>query len=85
MATIYHNPALHEEPRNQKAADVPPRTDQSMLRWLERQGRLIGPESPQHQYYGEVEAEEELEELTETSVTYGWQAAEEELDLGLEE
>lgn len=82
MATIYHNPALHEEPRSQKTADVPPRTDHSMLRWLEHQGRLIGPESPQHHYYGEVEAEE-LEELTEPSSTYSWQ--EEEEDFGLKE
>jgi Protein of unknown function (DUF3134) len=81
MATIYHNPALHEEPRSQKTSDVPPRAEQSMLRWLESQGRLIGPESPQHQYYGEVEPEEELEELSETSITYGWQEEEEELEL----
>jgi hypothetical protein len=80
MATI-HNPALQEEPRSQKTSIVPPRPEQSMLRWLESQGRLIGAESPEHRYYGEVEAEEDLEDLTESPLTSSWEEEEDRFDL----
>jgi hypothetical protein len=66
-----HNPALHTEPRNQEPAIIPPRKDSSLLDWLSETGRLVAREAGEH-HYEEIE-EEELEELMETTDTYGFE------------
>jgi hypothetical protein len=55
-----HNPALHEVPRNQPAAVIPPQRDASILDWLEGTGRLLARETGDFDYR---EDEEEINEL----------------------
>jgi hypothetical protein len=71
-----HNPALHAEPRNQEPAIIPPRKDSSLLDWLSETGRLVAREAGEH-HYEEIE-EEELEELMETTDTFGFEEEPEE-------
>jgi len=66
-----HNPALHTEPRNQEPAIIPPRKDSSLLDWLSETGRLVARKAGEHPHE-EIE-EEELEELMETTDTYGFE------------
>lgn len=40
MVKIYSNPALHEEPLNQKATAIPIRENESLLNWIEGTGRF---------------------------------------------
>ncbi|MEM6251846.1 MAG: DUF3134 domain-containing protein [Cyanobacteria bacterium P01_D01_bin.156] len=39
-----YNPSVRQIPRQQHAAIIPERGDSSILRWLERSGRLIARE-----------------------------------------
>jgi Protein of unknown function (DUF3134) len=39
-AKYYHNPALHEEPRNQPIKIPPLKSRESLLSWLESTGRF---------------------------------------------
>lgn len=55
-----NNPALREQPRNQPAAVIPPRSDSSILDWLESSGRLLARDSSEFDY---LEEEEEISEL----------------------
>lgn len=75
MVKLY-NSALHEEPRNQEPAIIPPRQDNSLLNWLSKTGRLVAREAGEHNYE-EIE-EEELEELMETTDTHGFEEEQEE-------
>jgi hypothetical protein len=69
MATLY-NPALQEEPRNQRARVIPLGQDDSFLTWLETKGRLISSGSDEYAY-PETEAEE-LAEIMEPAATYSF-------------
>jgi GTP-dependent phosphoenolpyruvate carboxykinase len=68
---MLHNPALSVQPRNQPAGVIPLRQEESLLNWLENTGRLVGPSSIEVPDYSEVEAEE-LEEIMEPMLTYGY-------------
>lgn len=64
MVTVYDNPALHEEPLNQKATAMPLRENESLLNWIEGSGRFKLYES------GELISDkvvEDIEEILETS------------------
>lgn len=45
MATRYKNPALNEEPRNQRAKIIITPENESLYNWLERTGRFKPRES----------------------------------------
>lgn len=59
MAQI-NNPALREQPREKPAAVIPPRSDSSILDWLESSGRLLARDTAESDY---SEAEEEITAL----------------------
>lgn len=64
MVAVYDNPALHEEPLNQKATAMPLRENESLLNWIEGSGRFKPYES------GELISDkivEDIEEILETS------------------
>ncbi len=75
MVKLY-NPALREEPRNQEPAIVPLRQDSSLLDWLTKTGRLVARQAGE--YHPEQIEEEEMEELMETTDTYGFEEEQEE-------
>lgn len=53
--TLFHNPALYQEPRSQPLKITPPIPRESLLGWLERTGRLrfSEDEKPQEEKIGE--------------------------------
>lgn len=40
MVTLYNNPALREEPMNQKPYIIAPRANESLINWIEDSGRF---------------------------------------------
>lgn len=52
-----YNPSVRQIPRKQHAAIIPERGDSSILRWLERSGRLI-PREPVEPAPDEADSEE---------------------------
>ncbi len=83
MVTL-HNPALSVQPRSQPARVIPLRQEESLFAWLENSGRLVGPNSIEVPNYGEVEAEE-LEEIMDPTLTYGYDEETADLDQDQEE
>lgn len=60
-----HNPALHEEPRNQPMQTVPPILRESLLSWLENTGRFQSDEIIEFQEY---KIPEDLDDILEPKV-----------------
>jgi hypothetical protein len=63
MVKVYDNPALYEEPINQKATAMPLRENESLLNWIESTGRFTLHE-PSEPLGHKVE---DIEEILETS------------------
>ncbi|RUR86665.1 DUF3134 family protein [Chlorogloeopsis fritschii PCC 9212] len=73
-------PVLHEEPRNQRAAVIPLKHEESFLEWLRNRGRLISRGTEEYYDYDDEE-EEELSSIM-SNTTYDYEEQEtEELDL----
>lgn len=64
MVKVYNNPALHEEPINQKATAMPLRKNDSLLNWIESTGRFKLHEPTE---LPSDKVEEDIEEILETS------------------
>ncbi|MFB2772460.1 DUF3134 family protein [Pelatocladus sp. BLCC-F211] len=76
MVTRYNNPALHEEPRNQRAQILLTAQNESLYDWLERTGRFKSYESDK---LHDDEMSEELEDIIETAI-YNLQKEQEEAE-----
>lgn len=74
--TTYHNPALHEEPRNQSMKSVPPLPRESLLNWLENSGRFQATQVDESDAY---KMAEDLDSFLEPEI-YSPDNEEEEID-----
>jgi len=63
--TTPHNPALYEEPRNQKMKVIPPIPRHTLLNWLESNGRFLSSEADEFQ---DQRMPEELDDILEAEV-----------------
>ena len=59
-----HNSPLREEPREQRAAVIPPKNESSLLDWLYSSGRLISRDNQEAEYL--VEEEDDVAGLLES-------------------
>ncbi len=65
MATHYNNPALSEEPRNQRAKIIITPENESLYNWLERTGRFKPRESEE---LDDDPIPEDLEDIIDTVI-----------------
>jgi hypothetical protein len=65
MATVHHNPALHQEPMSEKAHVIPIRDKESLIGWIESTGRF---KSYEPDPLSNPEVSEELDEIMEPSI-----------------
>ena len=63
MKVKKYNPALRQEPRQQRAKVIPSRQNISILDWLDSKGRIIWRDFGE--YYNETKREEILDEIFE--------------------
>lgn len=78
--TKYFNPALHEEPRNEKNTVVIPfKQEESFIKWLQSTGRLV-PRWSYEEYDEQQVEEEDVTEITNSITNYNFLEEEQEIE-----